>query len=107
MGKKLTYDDVLSEAVYSVLETLRVKHEEAIIKKFKTSDVLVLDNKQLGDMMDIITDDQRGYLVMVNGKFTELRSKYLSEGIYDPLSETINEQPKVNNDVAGDVNFGY
>jgi outer membrane protein assembly factor BamA len=106
MGKKLTYDDVLSEAVYSVLETLRVKHEKAIIKELKTSNVLIMDTNQLGEMMHIITEDV-GYREMVNKKFLELRAQYLAGGNYDPSSETIKEQPKVNNDASGDVNFGY
>lgn len=106
MGKKLTYDDVLAEAVYSVLEILRIKHEKVIITKFKTSDVLTMDNKELGDMVDIITKDF-GYMEMVNNKFIELRNQYLLEDNYDPSGETKNEKPKVNDDIPEDVKFGW
>lgn len=93
MSKKLTYDDVLSEAVYSILEVLRVKHEEAIIEKCKTSDVLTMDTNQLGEMMEIITGDP-GYNEMVGKKFLELRRQYLAEENYDPSGETTIMQEK-------------
>lgn len=103
MGKKLTYDDVLSEAVYSVLEVLRVKHEEMIIEKLKTSDVLTMDAHQLDAMMLIITGDE-GYKEMVEKKFLELRRKYLAEGIYDPSGETIQTVQRIE-DYTGELNL--
>lgn len=106
MGKKLTYEDVLSEAVYSILEVLRVKHEKAIIEECGTSDVLIMDTKQLGGMMDIITGDSQ-YQQMVNAKFLKLRTKYISEDNYDPTGETTTEQQKGDNNIPEDINFGF
>lgn len=102
----MTYDDVLAEAVYSILEVLRVKHEKAIIEECGTSDVLTMDTKQLGGMMDIITGDSQ-YQQMVNTKFLKLRTKYISEDNYDPSGETTTERQKVNDDSNVVINFGY
>lgn len=106
MGKKLTYEDVLAESVYSILEVLRLKHEKKIIKKCQTSDVLTMGTKQLGDMMDIITGDSE-YQKMVEKKFSELRTKYISEDNYDPSGETTTEQQKGDNNIPEDINFGF
>lgn len=101
MGKKLTYDDVLSEAVYSILEVLRVKHEEAIFKKLDTTDVLTMDAHQLDEMMQIITGDE-GYKEMVEKKFLELRRHYLADGTYDPSGETIQTVQRIE-DYTGEL----
>lgn len=97
MGKQLTYDDVLAEAVYSVLETLRIKNQEKIIEEIGTSDVLVMDNNELGSMVLTITSSNPQYLGIIDLKFKELKQKYLLGGVYDSSGETINEIPKVKN----------
>lgn len=107
MGKKLTYEDVLAEAVYTVLETLRIKHEKAILKKFQTSDVLTMDNKELSDMMEMITKNQTEYIESVKRTFNTLKNKYSDEGIYDPSGETYIKMPESKNDDISEINFGF
>lgn len=95
MGKKMTYDDVLADAVYSILEMLRIKHEAVIIKKFKTSDVLLMDYEQLGEMVKLIKKVQTDYETLVKEKFKELKNQYLSEDNYDPSGETKKTTKKI------------
>jgi len=106
MGKKLTYEDVLAEAVYTVLESLRVKHEKAILKKFQTSDVLTMDREELSDMMEMITQNQTEYIQGVQRVFYTLKNKYVDEGIYDPSGEKYKKIPIFKNDDIGEINFG-
>jgi hypothetical protein len=106
VGKKLTYDDVLAEAVYSVLETLRVKHQEKIIEKMGTSDVLVMGNEQRGEMVELITQDRSVYMQMVKLTFDELRDKYLKEDMYDSSGETLKKVPYIKDEDI-EINFGY